>query len=250
MNDQKINLKCSQIRDYIEKDSKDKMWQNYMLQAKQFQGIWENAILKFSSIILVENSKVEKHIEVVKNTFSLMDDWYYNRSKLVKARRNEIDSAISFIRNNALNRQISYLIMAPVMRNLASLLRGLLNISTKSYSEEQIPLVIAQGIFDIAAVRVLFPVELANLVWYLPHETTIRGEGGNVDNYHIALERGSHMLGLDKQLDALYKEANLIWSSFDDPKPFSIQDSLWSVKGGEISSKIYFDSLKEFHSIK
>lgn len=248
MDNIKINLKCSQIRDCIKKGSIDKMWEGYFLQIKEFQEIWEYAISDFAYRISIDNQKRQKHLETVRNAFSLMDDWYYDRKKIVKARRNEIDSSISFIRNNALNRQISDLFMAPVMRNLASLLRGLLNISTTSYSVDQIPVAIAQGIFDIAAVRVLFPIDLDNLISYLPSNLTIHGEGGHIDNYHIMLEEGSKALGLDKQLNALYEEVITIWNSFNNPRAFNVPEFIWNLKGGEMSTKIYFDSLKKFHS--
>ena len=65
---------------------------------------------------------------------------------LQKARRREIDSVISFIRNAALTTKVSKYAFAPVCRNLAGILHGALYISIFGYSDEQLPEVLAHDI--------------------------------------------------------------------------------------------------------
>ena len=123
-------IKCTQIRDALRNKREEIIWEIYPAWAKTLVPFWIRAIERIAELIDFAPEKAAKHIAVAKNAFERMDDWHYKRIKYVKARRSEIDSAISFIRNHALDTAVAPYLFAPISRNAAGVLRGYLWLST------------------------------------------------------------------------------------------------------------------------
>jgi hypothetical protein len=128
---------------------------------------WQQTTRIFAERLAVPE-KGEFHLKVIADAFGKMDDWRFRRIPYIKARRKEIDSAISFMRNKAIVKPIYHLRIAPVARNAAGALRMLLTTSCRGYNDEQLPQVIAGALYDIAAVRVLFPFDIGTLTCFHP----------------------------------------------------------------------------------
>ena len=241
------HLMTSRLRDDLAARPLESVWSAYVGQVGALQPFWARVTEVWAERVALPDEKRLQCLATINSAFSVMDDWRFGRVKLLKKHRDAIDSAISFVRNQALNRSIAPLRMAPVARNTAGSLRMCLHIATFGYRDEQIPMIVAQEVFELAAIRSLYPVDLSNLTAFLPPDVSIHAQGGDIDNFHLMLKLGSEALGLGHELKALYAEADDIWREFDRSRPFLLPETLWSETGGELSARLYYEGMNAFH---
>jgi len=240
--------RCTEIRDQLSTHTPNDQWVYLHEQASALHPLWMRAIEEWTVTDELAEDKRQKHIDVVGTAFDRMDDWRFERVKYVKARRNEIDSAISFIWTRSIQKTFRTLLIAPVIRNLGGLLRSCLYIATRGYHDDQMPTLIAQQIFDIAAVRTFFPVDTSNFVGFLSDGESIHGHGGDLDNFHVMLERGTISYNLENALESLYSEAATLWPRQSAPTPVTLDDDIWKQTGDGMSARMYYEAFGVFHS--
>lgn len=163
--------------------------------------------------------------------------------KYVKARRNEIDAAISFLRNKAIEKPICRLRVAPTARNAAGPLRVSLYVATRSYSDEQIPECLSGILFDIAAVRTSFPFDVNNLVGYHPgHDVP-----PPYDPHVMMLERAAKDLGIEDAVNRLLQEVDRMWQTFDVPAPLTFSEDYWRAEADGADARLHYQAISNFH---
>jgi hypothetical protein len=241
-------IKCTEIRASLASRDGNEVYFHFSNWVKTLLPFWLQAIDQIAEDTHFYQEKASKHAEVAKSAFALMDGWRSGQVKLVKARRSEIDSAISYIRNGAALSAVSDIAFAPVCRNAASALRACLGLASGSYADAQLPGVVAQQIYAIAAVKTLFPVEDSDLIGYLPRTVTIHGSNdpNDLDNYHLMFQLAAERLDLAMQVKAMNEEAALIWSSFESPIPWVVPEAVWTEKTDALSSKLYYANKAAF----
>lgn len=223
-------IKCSEIRDILATKTPNEIWLPYLEWVKTLLPFWEKAIVHISMQKNLDIQKTEKHLEVVKNAFVLIDDWRFERVKYVKSKRKEIDNAISFIRNQTQTFELAYFLFTPICRNVASILRGCLYIAAHGYEDTQIPTVVAQGIYTLASLKTFFPIDMGDLVKFLPAGKSIHAIGGDLDNYHLMLENAAKALRMEKEIAKINETAFEIWTNFDKALAWDIPDFIWTTK--------------------
>ena len=223
-------IKCSEIRDILATKTPNGIWLLYFEWVKTLLPFWENAIVHISMLKNLDIQKTEKHLEVVKNAFVLMDDWRFERVKYIKSKRKEIDNAISFIRNQTQTFELAYFLFTPMCRNAGSILRSSLYIAAHGYEDNQIPTVVAQAIYTLAILKTFFPLDMGDLVKFLPADKSIHAIGGNLDNYHLMLENAGKALGMEKEIAKINETAFEIWTNFDKASTWDIPDFIWTTK--------------------
>jgi hypothetical protein len=243
-------ITISEMKKELTNQTIENIWKNYIDWIKTFKPLCIKLIEYFSKEINYSQTKKEKHITVIQNAFEYINSWKLEKHKIVKTRKNEIDSAISFVRNKAIIKKFSKSLISPLSRNLAGLLRTCLHISVNNYKNEQIPFLTARAIFDIAACRSFFPVDINNLIQFLPKGKSLidTTQNDNCDNYHLMLEISAGKLGLKNELTSLNSEAVNIWNSFDKPKQMNIPDDLFSIQTNGLSNRLYYLGLKNFYN--
>jgi hypothetical protein len=222
--------------------SVDDLWMLFLRNVRTLLPFWEQTTRVFAKRLAVPE-KGEFHLKVIADAFGKMDDWRFRRIPYVKARRNEIDSAISFMRNKAIVKPIYGLRIAPVARNAAGALRVLLTTSCRGYSDEQLPQVIAGALYDIAAVRVLFPFGFDTLMCFHPKPPF----PADVDPFVVTLERAGQVIGIAPLVQALLSEAASVWNSVDDPKPFDFPAAIWSEETDASNALLHYAANAAFH---
>lgn len=245
-------VKCTEIRDQLASKDPDEVYFQYSKWTKTLSFFWEKAILEIAERSGFNQQNVAKHLEVSKTAFEWMDSWRSGQTKIVKTRRKEIDSAISYIRNGALIKNISDQVFSPVCRNAASALRGCLQLASESYSNTQLPTVVAQEIYSIAAVRTLFPIDTSNLISYLPRMVTIHG-GNNpddLDNYHLMFAIAAENMDIGPQVAAMNREAAGIWKNFGQAADWEIPHFIWTETTDSLSAKLYYSNMASFYAQK
>jgi hypothetical protein len=240
-------VKCSYIMNYIEDKNMDEVFDIYFEWVKTLSPFWVKSVTLISNILSLDKTKTEKYIQPINTAFDLMKKWRYNEIKYVQNRRREIDSAISFIRNNALNNKISMYWFAPICRNVASILRGCLYISTHGYSDDQIPEVIAIALYKMAAIRMFFQFDKTDFVYLLPSHASIRN---NIDNIHLMHEIAGKRFGIEKQIKLLNEMANKIWEERLNPLELIIPEEIWTTEIKNISKEFYYGNIKSFYDNK
>jgi hypothetical protein len=222
--------------------SVDDLWALFFRNVRVLLPFWEQTTRVFAER-LAAPEKGEFHLKVIADAFGKMDDWRFRRIPHVKARRNEIDSAISFLRNKAIVKPICGLRIAPVARNAAGALRLLLTTSCHGYRDEQIPQLIAGALYDIAAVRVLFPFDFGALSCFYPGPPL----PPDVDPFVAMLERAGREMGIGPSVQALFNEAASVWSSVDDPKPLDFPAALWNEETDASNALLHYAAVAAFH---
>jgi hypothetical protein len=220
----------------------DDLWILFLRNVRTLLPFWEQTTRVFAERLGVPEKR-EFHLKVIADAFGKMDDWRFRRIPYVKARRNEIDSAISFMRNKAIVKPVYGLRIAPVARNAAGALRMLLTTSCHNYHDEQLPQVIAGALYDIAAVRVLFPFSFDTLVRFHPGHLV----PSDVDPFAVMLERAGKEIGIAPLVQALFDEAASVWNSVDDPKPLDFPSAIWNEETDASNALLHYAAVAAFH---
>lgn len=219
------------------------LWGALSAHARMLQPFWAGAVTVFANRTSLPNEKRDSYLCVIDSAFDKMDGWRRGSVKYVKARRNEIDSAISYMRNKANevpNRRFRF---APAARNAASALRVSLAAATRGYNDAQLPAVVAGIVYDAAAVRTLFPFDFGNLMVFHPgYDGTLEG-----DALDIALHRAGHELGIVAAVDLLLAEVERIWGSFGTPSPLVFTDGYWTAEGDDADLQLRAAAIAAFH---
>jgi hypothetical protein len=222
--------------------SVDDLWTLFLRHVGTLRPFWEQTTRVFAERLAVPE-KGEFHLKVIADAFGKMDDWRFRRIPLVKARHHEIDSAISFMRNKAIVKPIYRLRIAPVARNAAGALRILLTTSCHGYRDDQLPQLIAGALYDIAAVRVLFPFDFGTLSCFHPKPPL----PADADPFVMMLERAGHEIGIAQSVHGLLYEVASIWNSVADPKPLDFPAALWREETDASNALLHYAAVAAFH---
>jgi hypothetical protein len=219
------------------------LWQLIHGQVGSIFPFWIACIEHFSSLTGLDIEKKSSYLKTAKGAFALMDDWRFERTKFVKARRNEIDSAISFVRNAALRHPIASLRAAASARNAAAALRLTLNVSCNGYRDDQLPELLSTVIFDIAAVRVQFPFDFGTLACFHPgYAADTQGH----DPFLLMLEKAANKTGRTKELFELFTQVEHIYSSLENP--LEISSTSWFTAIDDSNAHLHYAAQNAFHS--
>jgi hypothetical protein len=227
------------------------VWPAVLGWSLELQPFWVEAIRRFADVAELPVARRDRHLAAAEQAFDRMDDWWNGRAKLVKARRNEIDSAISFIRNTALHTELRLLLQAPVARHVASALRGCLNLGSGSYRPEQLPEITAGLVYDWAECRTLFPGDSSVLLQHVPPDArppTVGTVGPEFfDEHQLSYGVPADRFGLRREADAVYAEARTIWERFDEPVAWALPDDFWSRRYDGTYHAMHYGELRAFH---
>lgn len=213
---------------------------------------WSGAIDRFAEVAALPEKRLHTYRVAADTAFDRMDDWWHGRVTLVKARRSEIDGAISFIRNTALRTGVAELIQAPVARHAAGALRLALHLATGSYRREQIARIAPGMVYDWACCRTLFPGDPSALLQHLAREMPERQRSSvsgpdTQDGYHLVFDRPAGRFGLRAEGEAVLAEAARIWDTFDDPLPWDLPEDIWTRRYDGSYHAMYHREMNAFH---
>ncbi|MGF7109431.1 hypothetical protein [Treponema pedis] len=243
-------VKLTEIRNILEKEKPDDLFLQYFEWVKTLMPFWKQAVMRIAELNGTPEEKRDKHLRAIDNSLELMPAWRFKRIKYVKARREEIDSAISFIRNGAITNKVSKYAFAPVCRTVASVLRSCLYVSTFGYSDEQQPTVLAQDVYDIAMCHTLFPFDTSDFVYYLPRNKSIHTEDpADLDNWHIMMSNAGKALKITDLIEEVNKQACIIWENYKTPLKWKYDESIWSSEFENVSKKLHYAAEKAFHKM-
>ena len=221
----------------------ERQWQVLLGHGKTLQPFWSRATSLFAERSELAAEKRDRHLDAIASAFDRMDDWRLKRVKYVRARRDEIDSAISFIRNRALDRTIATLRVAPAARNAAGALRALLTTACHGYRDDQMPELVAPVLYDVAAVRTLFPFSLDTLAGY---NFGIREQPG-LDPFVESLHRAANEWHIRQQVAALIDDVARLWTDVATPGSWELPVSVWSEEADAMNAQAHFSAVKAFH---
>lgn len=241
-------VRCSEIRDALMQRPMAEVWSGYIAEVRCFEQLWICITENWAERVELPDAKRDKHRTAIHGAFNLMDDWRHRRIKHIKARRNEIDSAISFVRNTAIDSRVSTLAVAPVARNLAALLRHILYISVHGFDDRQIPGLVAREIYLSALIRTWFPIDESNLISFLPAGLSLATSDTDLDHYHVMLAKAAVALGMNEEVGMINRTAATVWESFGSPLQIDLSEIDWNSHGGELSMKLYYEDMKAFHN--
>src|SRR5947207_11777124 len=83
----------------------DELWTLFLRNVQTLQSFWARTVAVFAERCDLRQKR-DFHLTVISDAFTKMDDWRFRRIPYVKARRKEVDSAISFIRNKAIEKPV------------------------------------------------------------------------------------------------------------------------------------------------
>ena len=230
-----------EVRDALQKEDPNELFKLHQAWVSTLIPFWKQAVIRIAELTDTPTDRRDKHLRAIEQSMTLMSAWRFKQITYIKARRGEIDSAISFIRNAALTTKVSKYAFAPVCRNLAGILRGALHISTFSYSDEQVPEVLAHHIYDLATCHTLFPFDTSDFVCFLS------GEGTPGENWHIMMDRAGEVLDIRPLIEAVDQQANLIWDSYSTPFAWGYDEAVWTREIFPLSKELHYIAQRAFH---
>lgn len=230
-----------EVRDALQKEEPNELFNLHHAWVSTLIPFWRQAVIRIAELTDTPTDRRDKHLRVIEQSMTLMSAWRFKQITYIKARRREIDSAISFIRNAALTTKVSKYAFAPVCRNLAGILRGALYISTFGYSDEQVPEVLAHHIYDLATCHTLFPFDTSDFVCFLS------GEGSPGENWHIMMDRAGEVLDIRPLIEAVDQQASLIWDSYSAPFAWGYDEAVWTRKIPPLSKDLHYIAQRAFY---
>jgi hypothetical protein len=237
-------MKRQEITTALATESPIGLWAALLAHARTLQPFWAGAVAAFADRTALLDEKRNAHLEVIADSFEKMDQWRRGTAKYVKARRNEIDSAISYLRNKAIEAPNRRLRFAPAARNAAGALRASLYASAREYGDAQLPELVAAIVYHVAAVRVLFPYDFGDLMVFHPgHGTSAEG-----DLLDVTLEYVSREFNAVGPVESLLAEVERIWNNFSAPLPVVFADGYWNAEGDDAHVQLRSAAIATFHS--
>lgn len=230
-----------EVRDVLRKEEPNELFKLHHAWVSTLIPFWRQAVIRIAELTDTPTDRRDKHLRVIEQSMTLMSAWRFKQITYIKARRREIDSAISFIRNAALTTKVSKYAFAPVCRNLAGILRGALYISTFGYSDEQVPEVLAHHIYDLATCHTLFPFDTSDFVCFLS------GEGTPGENWHIMMDRAGEVLDIRPLIEAVDQQASLIWDSYSAPFAWGYDEAVWTREIPPLSKDLHYIAQRAFY---
>lgn len=230
-----------EVRDVLRKEEPNELFKLHHAWVSTLIPFWRQAVIRIAELTDTPTDRRDKHLRVIEQSMTLMSAWRFKQITYIKARRREIDSAISFIRNAALTNKVSKYAFAPVCRNLAGILRGALYISTFGYSDEQVPEVLAHHIYDLATCHTLFPFDTSDFVSFLS------GEGTPGENWHIMMDRAGEVLDIRPLIEAVDQQASLIWDSYSAPFAWGYDEAVWTREIPPLSKDLHYIAQRAFY---
>ena len=230
-----------EVRDVLRKEEPNELFNLHHAWVSTLIPFWRQAVIRIAELTDTPTDRRDKHLRVIEQSMTLMSAWRFKQITYIKARRREIDSAISFIRNAALTTKVSKYAFAPVCRNLAGILRGELYISTFGYSDEQVPEVLAHHIYDLATCHTLFPFDTSDFVCFLS------GEGTPGENWHIMMDRAGEVLDIRPLIEAVDQQASLIWDSYSAPFAWGYDEAVWTREIPPLSKDLHYIAQRAFY---
>ena len=230
-----------EVRDVLRKEDPNELFKLHHAWVSTLIPFWRQAVIRIAELTDTPTDRRDKHLRVIEQSMTLMSAWRFKQITYIKARRREIDSAISFIRNAALTTKVSKYAFAPVCRNLAGILRGALYISTFGYTDEQVPEVLAHHIYDLATCHTLFPFDTSDFVCFLS------GEGTPGENWHIMMDRAGEVLDIRPLIEAVDQQASLIWDSYSAPFAWGYDEAVWTREIPPLSKDLHYIAQRAFY---
>ena len=243
-------IKLTQMRAAFEKEEPNALYLSYLGWVKTLIPFWKQAAVRIAELSGTTDEKRDKHLRVIDNSLQLLQAWRFKKIKYVQARRREIDSAISFIRNGALTQQACRYAFAPVCRNLAGILRSFLYVSTFGYSDEQLPTVFAQKIYGIALCHTLFPFDTGDFVYYLPREKSIHTENpADLDNWHLMMSEAGKALNIVELIEEINNQARKIYENYKAPFEWKYDEGIWNLEFENVSKRLHYAGVRAFSNL-
>jgi hypothetical protein len=236
-------MKRQEITTALATRSPADLWAALLGHSRILQPFWAGAVAAFADRTSLPDEKRDGFLGVISGAFDKMDEWRLGTAKYVKARRNDIDSAISYLRNKAIEAPNSRLRFSPAARNAASTLRVCLTVSACGYNDAQLPELVAGAVYDVAAVRTLFPFDFGNLMVFHPgHDSSYEG-----DALDVTLQRAGRELGVVPAVNALVADVEWIWKRFDTPSPLVFTEGYWIAEGDDADVQLRSAAIAAFH---
>ena len=198
-----------------------------LIQAVEaFTPFWQRAIQVCADPLETDNAKVEKLIGYSNNAPALMRAWSQGEAKVVKARKQEIWSATSFVWNGALTKDIRELTLAPVFRNLHGVLTMAIHVASGGYRKDQIPGLLFSVAYDIAFVRTRFPYGHSDLMHFA---SGLQNRHGAEEDYNLQvyLSAAKH-LKLRREMQKVFDDVPSVLETYGSLPVFRVSEAEWT----------------------
>ena len=240
-------MTITEVRDALQKEDPHELFKLHHAWVSTLIPFWRQAVIRITELTSTSTDRRDKHLKAIEQSITLLPAWRSKQITYVKARRREIDSAISFIRNAALTNPVSKYAFAPVCRNLAGILRHSLSISTFGYSDEQLPDVLAHDIYNLAPCHKLYPFDTSDFVCFLSGEGSPETDGSTGENWHLMMDRAGEVLGIRPLIEAVDQRARLIWDSYSAPFAWVYDEAVWTREIPNLSMELHYIAQRAFH---
>jgi len=240
-------MTITEVRDALQKEDPHELFKLHHAWVSTLIPFWRQAVIRIAELTGTSTDRRDKHLRAIEQSITLLPAWRSKQITYVKARRREIDSAISFIRNAVLTNPVSKYAFAPVCRNLAGILRHSLSISTFGYSDEQLPDVLAHDIYNLATCHTLFPFDTSDFVCFLSGKGSPQTDGSTGENWHLMIDRAGEALGIRPLIKAVDQQARLIWESYSAPFAWVYDEAVWTREIPNLSKELHYIAQRAFH---
>ena len=240
-------MTITEVRDALQKEDPHELFKLHHAWVSTLIPFWRQAVTRIVELTGTSTDRRDKHLRAIEQSITLLPAWRSKQITYVKARRREIDSAISFIRNAALTNPVSKYAFAPVFRNLAGILRHSLSISTFGYSDEQLPDVLAHDIYNLATCHTLFTFDTSDLVCFLSGKGSPQTDGSTGENWHLMMDSAGEVLGIRPLIEAIDQQARLIWDSYSAPFAWVYDEAVWTREIPNLSKELHYIAQRAFH---
>lgn len=190
-----------------------------------FIPFWKKAISVCAEATQTPEEKQEKLQGFVDRAPSLLRAWSVGDLRLVRARQKEVWSATSFVRNAALKEEVRCFKLAPVFRNLHSVLASAIKVSAGEHSAEELPELLFSLCYDIAFVETLFEYDNSDLM-HFSHELK-QGTLAHQDYVIEVYKAASIQMKKRRSMQRVFDRAAVVVDDLGSLDEFRVDEKLW-----------------------
>ena len=116
-----------------------------------------------------------------------------------------------------------------------------------SYSDEQVPEMLACDIYELATCHTLFPFDTSDFVFFLSSEGPTQTDRSPGEIWPLMMNRAGEVLGIRPLIEAVDQQVNLIWDNYSTPFAWGDDEAVWTQEIPPLSKYLYYITLRAFH---
>ncbi|MEO1642953.1 MAG: hypothetical protein AAFR74_06410 [Pseudomonadota bacterium] len=241
----KIRCRYSSVEKLFCEIGPEQQFNAFIQALEAFTPFWKTAISVCGQATETPKEKQDKLQRFVDSAPELLRAWSSNELKVVQARKKEVWSATSFVWRSALKKEVCSLKLAPVFRNLHSVLASTIKVCTGEYHKDYAPELLFSLSYNIAFVQTLFEYDNADLMQFshMINQVNLTDRDHVIEIYKTA----AIQLKARRSMQRVFNQVPVVIDNLGSLEEFQVDPKLWGQRSNADWYTLKQDAFASFH---